>query len=91
MSDNSQSISAIGVYDNHSLRKRSSFRTLRALNSCVEGRNIYLELAAVNPRNATVQNGLAVADLNVGNMLAKTGHPTEGLALMDQECRQTRN
>jgi serine/threonine protein kinase/tetratricopeptide (TPR) repeat protein len=56
----------------------------QALNSYVEGRNIYLELAAVDPRNATVQNGLAVADLNVGNMLAKTGHPTEGLALMDQ-------
>jgi tetratricopeptide (TPR) repeat protein len=55
----------------------------QTLASYVAGRKIYLDLASGEPRNATMQSGLAVADLNVGSFLTKTGHTHEGLALMD--------
>jgi tetratricopeptide (TPR) repeat protein len=59
----------------------------KTLDNYVEGWKIYLELAADDPRNATMQSGLAIADLNVGSYLTKTGHTREGLALMDDGVR----
>jgi non-specific serine/threonine protein kinase/serine/threonine-protein kinase len=59
----------------------------QTLLSFVEGRKIYRDLASTDPRNATLQNGLAVADLNVGEWLSKTGRVREGLRLMDEAVR----
>jgi tetratricopeptide (TPR) repeat protein len=60
----------------------------QALASYGEGRKIYLELAAADPANVTVQSGLAIADANVGSMLVKTGSARQGLALMDDAVRR---
>jgi non-specific serine/threonine protein kinase/serine/threonine-protein kinase len=56
-------------------------------DSYVQGWKIYRDLASTDPRNATLQNGLAVADLNVGNWLTRTGQVREGLRLMDEGVR----
>lgn len=59
----------------------------QALLSYVEGQKIYRELASSDPRNATLQNGLAVADMNVGNYLTMSGQAKKGLRLMDEALR----
>jgi hypothetical protein len=59
----------------------------QALSSYQEGRRIYVDLASTDLRDATLQSGLAVADLNVGGLLTKTGRARQGLPLMDEAVR----
>jgi eukaryotic-like serine/threonine-protein kinase len=60
----------------------------RQLEAYQQNRKIYTELAAADPNNATAQWDLANADLNVGDVLAKTGQVRQALALMNQAVQK---
>jgi tetratricopeptide (TPR) repeat protein len=59
----------------------------RALQSYQQNRNIYVQLAAADPGNATAQLDLANANANVGAAMAKTGRVNDALKMIDQAIR----